>query len=261
MKSLPARQRFDRQYFHRFYYSRDTRVTSAREMGVRAEMIAAVLRYAELPVRSILDAGCGIGLMRPAFARVLPGSRYTGLEISDYLCGRYGWIQGSIAQYRPARPADLLVCYDVLQYLDDGEAARALDNFAHLTRSALYFSALTRTDWLRNCERTRTDSRDVRIRPGSWYLKKLCRDFEFLGYGVWVRRDVGVIRWELEDPRTLQGAGATRAPPARQNTARRTGRKSATGSSPVQRAKDCPAPSPPAPRVRAHPHRSRRADG
>jgi SAM-dependent methyltransferase len=206
MKRLPARQRFDRQYFQRFYYSPDTRVTNAREMRVRADMIVAVLRYAELPVRSILDAGCGIGLMQRAFARALPRARYTGLEVSDYLCRRYGWIQGSIAQYRPARPADLLVCYDVLQYLDDAEAACALDNFPQLTRCALYFSALTRTDWRRNCERSRTDSRDVRIRPGTWYLKKLRRDFEFLGYGVWVRRNVGVIRWELEDP------GAVRAP-------------------------------------------------
>lgn len=205
MKRLPARLRFDRSYYHRFYYSPETRVTNAREMSARAAMIVAVLRHAELPVRSILDAGCGIGLMRRAFARALPGSRYTGLEISDYLCRRYGWIQGSIADYRPARPADLLVCYDVLQYLDDREAADSLDNFSRLTRSALYFSALTRADWRRNCERTRTDSHDVRIRPGSWYLRKLHRDFEFLGCGVWVRRDVGVIRWELEDPRACVG--------------------------------------------------------
>lgn len=207
MKRPPARQRFDHQYFQRFYYSPATRVTNAREMRVRAEMIAAVLRYAELPVRSILDAGCGIGLMQRAFAHALPGSRYTGLEVSDYLCRRYGWIQGSLADYRPARPADLLVCYDVLQYLEDAEAARALDNFPRMTRCALYFSALTRKDWRSNCERSRTDSRDVRIRPGTWYLKKLRRDFEFLGCGVWVRRDVGVIRWELEDPRAVLASG------------------------------------------------------
>ncbi|MBS0613514.1 MAG: methyltransferase domain-containing protein [Proteobacteria bacterium] len=203
MKRPPAARRFDRDYFHRYYYSPATRVTHAGEMRARAEMIAAVLAYAELPVRSILDAGCGVGLMHRAFAKALPRARCTGLEVSDYLCGRYGWTQGSVADYRPAKPADLLVCYDVLQYLDDAEAARALDNFPRLTRCALYFSALTRTDWRRNCERSRTDSRDVRIRPGAWYLKKLRRHFEFLGYGIWVRRDVGVIRWELEDPRAV----------------------------------------------------------
>lgn len=199
----PAARRFDRDYFQRYYYSPRTRVTNAAEMTARARMIAAVLTYSELPVRSILDAGCGIGLLRKGFAEALPGARYSGLEVSDYLCRRYGWQQGSLADYRPEQPADLLVCYDVLQYLEDVEARRAMANLPNLTRCALYFSALTRTDWRQNCERTRTDSNDVHIRPGAWYVQRLRRDFEFLGFGVWVRRDVGVIRWELEDPRAV----------------------------------------------------------
>jgi SAM-dependent methyltransferase len=198
-----AAQRFDRDYFQRFYYSPRTRVTTASEMRSRADMIAAMLTYAELPVHSILDAGCGIGLLRRAFARALPDARYTGLEVSDYLCKRYGWEHGSIADYRPGKPADLVICYDVLQYLEDDDARRALANLPNLTRCALYFSALTRADWRHNCERSRTDSSGVRIRTGSWYLQRLRRHFEFLGYGVWVRRDVGLIRWELEDPRAV----------------------------------------------------------
>ncbi|MFO1468407.1 MAG: hypothetical protein U1F35_18515, partial [Steroidobacteraceae bacterium] len=99
-----AARRFDRDYFQRYYYSPRTRVTNAAEMTARARMIAAVLTYSELPVRSILDAGCGIGLLRKGFAEALPGARYSGLEVSDYLCRRYGWQQGSLADYRPEQP-------------------------------------------------------------------------------------------------------------------------------------------------------------
>jgi hypothetical protein len=118
--------------------------TTPAEMGSRARLIAAILTQAGIPVRSILDAGCGLGLLRKPFAEVLPKARYHGLEASDYLCSRYGWTQGSVVDHRPDKPCDLLVCYDVLQYLDDRAAARAIANFRRMTRAALYVSALTR---------------------------------------------------------------------------------------------------------------------
>src|ERR1700679_4176883 len=146
---------FGAAYFEKFYLSPATRVTDRAEMRNRARLIAAVLAHAAIPVRSILDAGCGIGLLRAPFARVLPRARYTGLDASEYLCARYGWVQGSIADYAPRRASDLVVCYDVLQYLDDREAARAVANLSRLTRAALYVSALTREDWRANCDRRR----------------------------------------------------------------------------------------------------------
>jgi len=188
---------FDRAYFKKYYYSPATRVTTPAEMRVRAAVISAVLKQSQLPVSSILDAGCGIGLMRAAFKFALPKARYTGLEASDYLCRRYGWVQSSIADYRPAKPFDLLVCYDVMQYLDDREAARALANFARLSRVGLYFSALTTADWRKNCDQSLTDS-NVHLRSGDWYRRRLQRNFRHLGCGVWVRKNITVIRWDLE---------------------------------------------------------------
>ena len=90
---------------------------------------------------------------------------------------------------RRADPSDLVVCYDVLQYLDDREAARAIANFKRLTRAALYVSALTREDWREHCDRTLTD-RAVHLRAGDWYRRRLARDFRYLGFGVWLRKDV-----------------------------------------------------------------------
>jgi SAM-dependent methyltransferase len=192
---LPAA--FGAAYFEKFYLSPATRVTDAGEMRTRARLIAAVLAQAAVPVRNILDAGCGIGLLRAAFARVLPRARYIGLDASEYLCGRYGWVRGSVADYAPRRPSDLVVCYDVLQYLDDREAARAIANFKRLTRAALYVSALTREDWREHCDRERTD-RSVHLRDGNWYRRRLRRDFQYLGFGVWLRKDVTAILWDME---------------------------------------------------------------
>jgi SAM-dependent methyltransferase len=188
---------FDAAYFRRFYFERETRVVTREEMRARAELIVAILRQAQHPIRSILDAGCGIGMLKPAFARVLARARYVGLESSDYLCRRFGWVQGSVVDFKPAVPFDLVVCYDVLQYLDDRAAARAMANLARLSRVAVYFSALTIEDWRKNCDRSRTD-RDVNMRPAAWYRARLRRNFRYRGFGVWIRKNKATVRWALE---------------------------------------------------------------
>jgi SAM-dependent methyltransferase len=188
---------FDAAYFKKFYLNPATRVVTLTEMRNRAALIAAILRQGHIPVRSILDAGCGIGLLRKPFAAVLPRARYSGLEASAYLCRRFGWTRGSVVDFAPRQPFDLLVCYDVLQYLPDAQAERAIANFARLTASALYVSALTTEDWRDNCDRSRTD-RDVHLRTGGWYRRRLKKSFRYLGYGVWLRKDVMAILWEME---------------------------------------------------------------
>jgi trans-aconitate methyltransferase len=196
---MPPATVFGPAYFKKFYLSAATRVVTQGEMRTRARLISAILAQTGIPVRSITDAGCGIGLLRAPFRELLPRARYVGLEASDYLCARYGWTQGSVTDYAPRTPSDLVVCYDVLQYLDDRDAARALANLARMTRAALYVSALTREDWRLNCDKTRTD-RAVHLRPGEWYRRRLKRNFHYLGFGVWLRKDVTAILWDMERP-------------------------------------------------------------
>ena len=187
---------FDRDYYQRFYYDPRTAVVSRAEMNARAKLIAAYADHIGLPVRRILDAGCGIGLLRTPLHRAFPKSVYVGLEYSEYLCQRYGWQQGSLASY-VADPFDLVVCYDVLQYLDDRTAARAIANLGRLTRGVLYLSALTTRDWRENCDRTRTD-RDVHLRDAAWYANRLRRHFRPSGVGFWIRRGAPLTTWEME---------------------------------------------------------------
>ena len=77
---------FDRDYYRQYYFDRRTAVSSAREMRARARLIAALTEHAGLPVRRILEAGCGTGMLRSALKRLLPRAHYTGLETSEYLC-------------------------------------------------------------------------------------------------------------------------------------------------------------------------------
>ncbi|HUN74699.1 MAG TPA: class I SAM-dependent methyltransferase [Steroidobacteraceae bacterium] len=192
-----ALARFDRGYYRRYYFDPRTAVASASEWRARARLIAAFVDYLGLPLRSILDAGCGIGRLRAPLTRRYRKSTYVGLEASEYLCSRYGWVQGRIEEYRAATPFDLVICYDVLQYLDDRAAARALANLTRLSRAVLYFSALTRADSRDNCDRRRTDL-DVATRPGEWYRARLRRGFRQVGAGFWLRRDAPFTLWELE---------------------------------------------------------------
>ena len=97
---------FSAAYFRKFYLNAATRVVTAAEMRSRAALIASALRQCQIPVRRILDAGCGIGLLQKPFKEFLPRASYVGLEASEYLCGRFGWTSGSIVDFAAPKPFD-----------------------------------------------------------------------------------------------------------------------------------------------------------
>jgi 2-polyprenyl-3-methyl-5-hydroxy-6-metoxy-1,4-benzoquinol methylase len=188
---------FDQDYYERFYFDPKTAVTNRREMQSRARLIAAYALHTGLSTRRILDAGCGTGLLKSWLKRYLPRAAYTGIEASEYLCQRYGWQRASIESYKASAPFDIVVCYDVLQYLDSATATRALANLGRLCRGVLYFTALTRIDWEHNCDRSRTDS-NVHLRSAQWYRSRLRRSFREAGAGFWLRRGAPFTVWDLE---------------------------------------------------------------
>ena len=196
-------QAFDAGFYRRFYLNPRTRVVTAAEMARRADLVAAFVRQGELPVRSILDVGCGLGLMRKQLQRHFPKARYTGLEVSQYLCDKYGWIQASIATFDSPRPFDLVICYDVMQYLEARPAAAALRNLARLCVGVLHFGALTQEDWDLYCDKRRTD-RNVHVRPAGWYRRRLARSFINAGSGMFVRRGAPIHLWELDQVEVLR---------------------------------------------------------
>lgn len=191
--------KFDAGFYQRYYRDPETRVASREDAVKLGRFICAFTSYLGFGVRRVLDAGCGLGHMRKAVREYFPRARYVGLDPSEYLARRYGWVRTSIADYAPRSPFDLVICHDVLQYLPDPEAARALRNLSRLCQGALYFSVLTVEDWRRNADRGRTDS-GVWLRPADWYRSRLGRHFRPLGAGMLARRGFAPLLWELERP-------------------------------------------------------------
>jgi SAM-dependent methyltransferase len=201
-RSAARTESFGKAYYDRYYGNSATRVSDLAEIRRLAAFVAAYLRYLDVPVRSILDVGCGVGHWRTAAHKQWPRARYHGVEHSEHLCQRLGWTHGSIADFDPQQSLgratfDLVVCQGVMQYLHDHQAAKALDNLARWTDGALYLEALTDKDWRENCDRERTDG-DVFLRSGSFYRRRLTRPFQDCGGGVFVSRRADVTLFELE---------------------------------------------------------------
>ncbi len=164
---------FDAEFYRRYYVDPATRVASRADALRLGRFVCAYAAYLGFKPKRVLDAGCGLGHLRAPVREFFPRARYVGLETSEYLCRRYGWLRESIADYAPTEPFDLVICHDVLQYVEDDRAAsRAIRNLGRLSRGALYFSVLTAEDWRRNADRARTDS-GVRLRPAAWYRTRL----------------------------------------------------------------------------------------
>jgi SAM-dependent methyltransferase len=191
--------KFDAGFYQRYYRDPRTRVASREDALRLGRFICAFTSYLGFSVRRVLDAGCGLGHMRKAVREYFPRARYVGLDPSEYLSRRHGWVRASIAEYAPRASFDLVICHDVLQYLPDREAARALRNLSRLCQGAMYFSVLTAEDWRRNADRGRTDS-GVWLRPAAWYRSRLGRHFHPLGTGMLARRGFAPLLWELERP-------------------------------------------------------------
>ena len=194
---MRAQPEFDKRYYDRFYRNPNTRAASKADAERCADFIGAYLRHLEIPVKRVLDMGCGLGHMLRRMKKPFPAATCDGVEYSPYLCEKYGWEQSSIMDFETRRTYDLVICNDVVQYLNDQDAAVALRKLSGLTRYALFFSALTSEDWADVADRERTDDR-VYMRTASWYRRRLRRDFQVLGGGLYLRKDAGYLLWHLD---------------------------------------------------------------
>ncbi len=187
---------FDAKYYDRYYRNPGTRATTPQAVRRQAAFVASLLRHIEIPVRRVLDIGCGLGWMLQSLQNEFPKARCTGVEYSEHLCSKNGWTRGSVVDFAARTPFDLVVCHDVLPSLDDKACRAAIANLATLCRGALYLGVLTAEDW-DHCDRARTDP-DVFLRPAKWYRKQLDRNFQSIGGGVFIRKPLPITLWALE---------------------------------------------------------------
>ena len=202
MKSASAAI-FDEAYYQRYYYDKKTSVVDPEHAERLGAFVCSYLQYLRVPVRRVLDVGCGIGLWRAAVARHFPDASYHGVEFSEYLCTRFGWERGSVVDYQahdPAEPFDLVICQGVLPYLSPPDLKRALHNLGQLSRGALYVEAVAREDYERDIiDEDLTDQRLFHHRA-ELYRRGLQDGFTELGGGVWLSRRCDVPLFALESP-------------------------------------------------------------
>jgi len=145
---------YDRQYFDRWY--REDAAGIGRTALLRRKVALAVAmaeHYLGRPLRSVLDVGCGEGAWRAPLLKLRPGLDYLGVDSSDYAVARYGAKRnlrlaqfGRLGELRFGAPVDLLVCADVLHYLNAAELQRGLSGFAELCSGVAYIEVYCKGD-------------------------------------------------------------------------------------------------------------------
>ncbi len=198
LRKGPMREeRFDQSYYRRYYEAPQSRIAEPDYFERVSSFVASYLDMLDCRVSSVLDAGCGLGLLHAGLRRAWPRVRIDAFDGSEYACQRSGGELATFDTFRRERRYDLVLCHDVLQYLDRAEAGRAMECLTSWTKKALYFSVLTTEDWEENCDQHRTDG-DVHLRAASWYRERLFEAFINIGGGLYVRRSAGLVVYALE---------------------------------------------------------------
>jgi hypothetical protein len=194
--SIPV-SRFDGDYFDRYYGDPRTRVQGPGEVGHLARAVSSLAGFWGMPLESALDIGAGPGFWREALKKERPELRYRSVDVSPTACERYGHELRDISRWKSRDRFDLIVCQGVLQYLDDKDAASAIDNIGAMAGGMLYLEALTEQDTLEVIDASRSDLA-VHVRSGAWYRKHLARQFTALGCGIFYARRGPALFFELE---------------------------------------------------------------
>jgi SAM-dependent methyltransferase len=171
-------KRYDRDYFDRWY--RDGGIGGARRLARKVALAVATAEYhLERPLRSVLDVGCGEGAWRAPVLKLRPRAQYLGFDSSEYAIARFGPRRNlhlahfaDFAQLRPCPPADLLVCSDVLHYLDTRELDRGLPGLAALCGGIAFLETFAREDDAEG------DDHAFKRRRGAFYRHR----FETVGF-------------------------------------------------------------------------------
>jgi SAM-dependent methyltransferase len=145
---------YDRAYFERWYRHPTDRVSTRESLERKVRMAIAVTEFLiGRHVRTILDVGCGEAPWFPIVRRVRPEAKYIGIDSSDYVLERFGDARnirrgslGELATMKLRRDVDLIVCADVLQYVDRQEAERGLGAIRALLGGVAYIEAFATED-------------------------------------------------------------------------------------------------------------------
>lgn len=143
---------YDEPYFRRWYGARGS--VPPAELKRRARLALAAAEYLlERPVRSVLDVGCGEGRWRAPLLRIRPGLAYVGVDPSEFVVRRHGRRRGirlgslgGLGELGLRRRFDLVVCSDVIHYVQAADLRRGLAAMHALAGGLVYVDAFTSED-------------------------------------------------------------------------------------------------------------------
>ena len=163
---------YDRAYFDKWYRGR-SRVNSASEVRRKVTMALAIAEYfLRRPVRSVLDVGCGEGAWFTHLRQLRPRATYLGIDPSDYVVERFGESRnirqasfGELASLGIEKTFDLIVCSDVLHYVEEREIVCGIAEIVRLLDGVAFLEVLTKEDDIVG------DLDRLMRRPASWYRR------------------------------------------------------------------------------------------
>jgi SAM-dependent methyltransferase len=163
-------KKYDRAYFERWYHNRRTRVNSHAEVRRKVSIAVATAEYfLRRPLRTVLDIGCGEGAWLSHLRALRPRVAYSGLDSSEYVVERYGAQRNIRRASFGELPSlgllsyDLVVCADVMHYVEDRELRAGIAEIARLCEGAAFVEVLTAEDDVIG------DLDAFYFRPASWY--------------------------------------------------------------------------------------------
>jgi hypothetical protein len=176
---------FDAAYYRRYYHDLKTAVVTPAMQRAEVAFVIAFCRHIEMEIRQFTDAGAGTGWWAKEFARRYPSCAHIEtFDASEAACKLYGHRRVEI-QKLGGRESDLVICRDVLRYLDDVNAAKAIRRLARKCRGVLYVHVITKEDEI---DEEASDMSGF-FRPASWYRTRF-RDagFRDCGMGLFVSK-------------------------------------------------------------------------
>ncbi len=199
-------KQYDRHYFERWYRDpalKDAAIGGRARLARKVAMAVATAEYhLERPLRSVLDIGCGEGAWRAPLLRLRPRASYLGFDSSEYAVSRHGRRRqlhlaafGDFEYLRPCPPADLLVCSDVMHYLEARELDRGLPGLADLCGGVAFLETFTREDGIDG------DTEGFKRRPARFYRQRFeAAGFTPLGSHLWLSPALSGATTALERP-------------------------------------------------------------
>ncbi|MHB8911727.1 MAG: class I SAM-dependent DNA methyltransferase [Lysobacter sp.] len=176
-------KQYDHAYFEQWYRSpaaRGSEIGGPARLARKVALAVATAEYhLERPIRSVLDIGCGEGAWRAPLLKLRPKLQYLGFDSSEYAIARFGARRnlhlarfGDFACLRPCVPVDLLVCSDVLHYVETRELDRGLAGVGELCGAVAFLETFTREDGIDG------DTAGFKRRPATFYRQR------FAGVGL-----------------------------------------------------------------------------